>query len=179
MGSVVRGTRLCVVWSLLLPPTYTVHSTQYTVESIDTMVWYVVALLYIVSPVFTGDLNRQSVIFNENTPDVFYCPQDKPISIDRMLVKSKPMKKLCEHEGRPLPEGAKSDCWNDVDETEYACSGSHLLSSFWVHIGQTMETSMPGEFTHISIRGLFAGHVTHVSVVWRCPLMRRHFDVTI
>jgi len=129
MGSVVRGTRLCVVCSLLLPPTYTVHSTQYTVhstrytvESIDTMVWYVVALLYIVSPVFTGDLNRQSVIFNENTPDVFYCPQDKPISIDRMLVKSKPMKKLCEHEGRPLPEGAKSDCWNDVDETEYACS---------------------------------------------------------
>ena len=22
-----------------------------------------------------GDLNRQSIIFNENTPDVFYCPQ--------------------------------------------------------------------------------------------------------
>jgi len=69
-----------------------------------------------------GDLNRQSIIFNQNTPDVFYCPQEKPISIDRMLVKSKPMKKLCEHEGRPLPEGAKSDCWNDVDETEYACT---------------------------------------------------------
>merc|ERR1712115_623611 len=33
MGSVVRGTRLCVVCSLLLPPTYTVHSTQYTVHS--------------------------------------------------------------------------------------------------------------------------------------------------
>jgi len=69
-----------------------------------------------------GDLNRQSIIFNENTPDVFYCPQEKPISIDRMLVKSKPMKKLCEHEGRGLPDNAKSDCWNDVDETEYACS---------------------------------------------------------
>merc|ERR1711897_117269 len=40
-----------------------------------------------------GDINRQSIIFNENTPDVFYCPQEKPISIDRMLVKSKPMKK--------------------------------------------------------------------------------------
>lgn len=26
--------------------------------------------------------------------------QEKPISIDRMLVKSRPMKKLCEHEGR-------------------------------------------------------------------------------
>ena len=22
-----------------------------------------------------SDLNRQSIIFNENTPDVFYCPQ--------------------------------------------------------------------------------------------------------
>ena len=48
--------------------------------------------------------------------------QEKPISIDRMLVKSKPMKKLCEYEGRGLPSQAKSDCWNDVDETEYACS---------------------------------------------------------
>ena len=52
--------------------------------------------------------------------------QEKPISIDRMLVKSKPMKKLCEHEGRGLPVDAKSDCWNDVDETEYACSVSQL-----------------------------------------------------
>ena len=50
--------------------------------------------------------------------------QEKPISIDRMLVKSKPMKKLCEYEGRGLPENVKSDCWNDVDETEYACSVS-------------------------------------------------------
>ena len=41
-----------------------------------------------------------------------------------MLVKSKPMKKLCEYEGRGLPENVKSDCWNDVDETEYACSVS-------------------------------------------------------
>jgi len=77
------------------------------------------SILYLVS---AGDINRQSIIFNENTPDVFYCPQEKPISIDRMLVKSKPMKKLCEYEGRGLPENVKSDCWNDVDETEYACS---------------------------------------------------------
>ena len=38
-----------------------------------------------------------------------------------MLVKAKPIKKLCEYDGR-LPENVKSDCWNDVDETEYACS---------------------------------------------------------
>merc|ERR1711923_171988 len=79
-------------------------------------------LLAISSTVLAGDINRQSIIFNEKTPDVFYCPQEKPISIDRMLVKSKPMKKLCEYEGRGLPENVKSDCWNDVDETEYACS---------------------------------------------------------
>jgi len=70
---------------------------------------------------YGGDMNRQSIIFNDKTPDVFYCPQEKPISIDRMLVKSKPMKKLCEYDGRPLPADYKSDCWNDVDETEFAC----------------------------------------------------------
>jgi len=68
-----------------------------------------------------GDMNRQSIIYNENTPEVFYCPQEKPISVDRMLVKSRPIKKLCEWEGRRLPEDYKSDCWNDVDETEFAC----------------------------------------------------------
>merc|ERR1711963_1050909 len=84
-----------------------------------TFIILVSSLLCLVS---AGDINRQSIIFNENTPDVFYCPQEKPISIDRMLVESKPMKKLCEYEGRGLPENVKSDCWNDVDETEYACS---------------------------------------------------------
>ena len=38
-----------------------------------------------------------------------------------LLVKAKPLKKLCEYEGRGLPDDYKSDCWNDVDETEYAC----------------------------------------------------------
>jgi hypothetical protein len=35
---------------------------------------------------------------------VFYCPQEKPISFEGMLVKAKPLKKLCEFEGRPLPQ---------------------------------------------------------------------------
>ena len=39
-----------------------------------------------------------------------------------MIVKAKPLKHLCEHQGRGLPDEYKSDCWNDVDETEYACS---------------------------------------------------------
>ena len=71
-----------------------------------------------------------------------------------MIVKAKPLKNLCEHQGRGLPDDYKyvsklfiiyimemifcvkiiecisiskfldfrSDCWNDVDETEFACS---------------------------------------------------------
>merc|ERR1711994_170722 len=69
-----------------------------------------------------GDINRQSIVFHEETPDVFYCPQEKPISLEGMIVKAKPLEALCQHEGRGLPDDYKSDCWNDVDETEYACS---------------------------------------------------------
>merc|ERR1711953_664043 len=68
-------------------------------------------LAFVVALAEAGDINRQSIVFHEETPDVFYCPQEKPISLDG----------LCEHEGRGLPENYKSDCWNDVDETEYAC----------------------------------------------------------
>jgi ATP-dependent DNA helicase 2 subunit 2 len=68
------------------------------------------------------DINRQSIVFYDETPDVFYCPQDKPVSLEGMIVKAKPFKNLCEYKGRPLPEDYKSDCWNDVDETEFACS---------------------------------------------------------
>ena len=34
-----------------------------------------------------GDLNRASIIFHEETPEVFYCPQEKPISLEGMIVK--------------------------------------------------------------------------------------------
>merc|ERR1712141_588450 len=78
------------------------------------------AFLALFSCVRAGDINRQSIVFHEETPDVFYCPQEKPISLEGMIVKAKPLDALCEHEGRGLPENYKSDCWNDVDETEYA-----------------------------------------------------------
>jgi len=68
------------------------------------------------------DLNRQSIVFYDETPEVFYCPQEKPVSLEGMIVKAKPLKNLCEHQGRGLPDDYKSDCWNDVDETEFACS---------------------------------------------------------
>jgi len=103
----------------LLPLLCAILPTPGEIMGTCSALWVLVISVVVVQG---GDLNRQSIIFNENTPDVFYCPQEKPISIDRMLVKSKPMKKLCEHEGRGLPDNAKSDCWNDVDETEYACS---------------------------------------------------------
>ena len=37
------------------------------------------AMLVVVA---TGDdLNRQSIVFYDETPDVFYCPQEKPVSL--------------------------------------------------------------------------------------------------
>jgi len=70
---------------------------------------------------------RKSIVFDKNTPDVFYCPQHKPIGFEKMLVKAQPLRKLCEFEGRPLPEDYKSDCYNDVDETEYACKEKYRI----------------------------------------------------
>jgi hypothetical protein len=72
--------------------------------------------------VLAGEINRQSIVFHEETPEVFYCPQEKTISVEGMIVKARPLKNLCEYEGRALPKEYKSDCYNDVDETEYACN---------------------------------------------------------
>ena len=70
---------------------------------------------------------RKSIVFNPGTPDVFYCPVHKPKSFDDMLVKSRPLSKLCEFKGRPLPAGHVSDCYGDVDETEFACAEKHRI----------------------------------------------------
>merc|ERR1712154_404845 len=92
------------------------------VIKICEMVPLLLAFLAFIALSCGGDINRQSIVFHEETPDVFYCPQEKPISLEGMIVKAKPLDALCEHEGRGLPDEYKSDCWNDVDETEYACS---------------------------------------------------------
>ncbi len=81
-------------------------------------------LLSLFTLALSSDINRQSIVFYEETPEVFYCPQEKPISLEGMIVKARPLKKLCEHEGRALPDDYRSDCWNDVDETEFACQVS-------------------------------------------------------
>lgn len=91
----------------------------------------VIQLLFLASLVVclveSKDMLRKSIIFDKKTPDVFYCPQKKPKGVDKMLVKAKPLRKLCEFEGKPLPADYKSDCYNDVDETEYACKEKHRI----------------------------------------------------
>ena len=34
-----------------------------------------------------GDLVRKSIVFDQNTPKVFYCPQEKPRKLDKLVVK--------------------------------------------------------------------------------------------
>ncbi|KAH9401822.1 hypothetical protein TYRP_017233 [Tyrophagus putrescentiae] len=69
-----------------------------------------------------ADLMRKSIVFDPKTPKVFYCPQDKPVDMSKIVVKAISLEKLCEYGPNGLPKGAKSDCYNDVDESEYACA---------------------------------------------------------
>jgi len=41
--------------------------------------------------------------------------------MNNLLVKAKPLSKLCEYNAGDLPEGYKSDCYGNVDETQWAC----------------------------------------------------------
>ncbi|XP_037071820.1 uncharacterized protein LOC119102028 isoform X2 [Pollicipes pollicipes] len=84
-------------------------------------------LLALVGCCLAGDMMRKSIVYNPKTPDVFYCPLYKPKSFDDMLVKSRPLSKLCEFKGRPLPADYRSDCYGDVDETEFACAEKHRI----------------------------------------------------
>lgn len=33
------------------------------------------------------DMMRKSIVFDKNTPDVFYCPIHKPTGLDKLIVK--------------------------------------------------------------------------------------------
>lgn len=70
---------------------------------------------------------RKSIVFDKNTPDVFYCPIQKPSGMDKLIVKARPLKKLCEFEGQTLPEDYKSDCYQDVDESNFACKEKYRI----------------------------------------------------
>ena len=61
-------------------------------------------------------------------------------------MKARPLKNLCEHEGRRLPADYKSDCYNDVDEGDYACNEKKRIlvgGTHWI------------ELLHVSRWGLF------------------------
>ncbi|RWS29715.1 uncharacterized protein B4U80_06569 [Leptotrombidium deliense] len=68
-----------------------------------------------------GDMLRKSIVFDIKTPKVFYCPQEKPKDMSKMIVKARPLDALCEYGGNGVPKNSLSDCYNDIDETEYAC----------------------------------------------------------
>lgn len=33
------------------------------------------------------DMMRKSIVFDKNTPDVFYCPTSKPTGFDKLIVR--------------------------------------------------------------------------------------------
>lgn len=37
--------------------------------------------------VFAKDMMRKSIVFDKNTPDVFYCPIHKPTGFDKLIVR--------------------------------------------------------------------------------------------
>lgn len=88
---------------------------------------------------------RKSIVFDKKTPGVFYCPLSKPTGFEKLYVHSKPLKKLCEFDGKPLPEDYKSDCWNDVDETEYACTEKKRIMKRFKKSGSSEETDLFAE----------------------------------
>lgn len=79
-------------------------------------------MLAITMTIVGADMLRKSIVFDIKTPKVFYCPQEKPTDMNKMIVKSRPLDQLCEYGGKGVPKNSRSDCFNDIDETEYACA---------------------------------------------------------
>ncbi|XP_069694342.1 uncharacterized protein [Periplaneta americana] len=105
-------------------------------------------LLIIVATACAGDMMRKSIVFNKKTPDVFYCPQRKPTGFDKMIVQARPLSKLCEHGGNGLPADYKSDCYNDVDESEYACKEKYRIMKR-IRKELKLEADSPNDFGSI------------------------------
>jgi len=84
-----------------------------------------------IKPVKDKDMMRKMIIYDKKNPNMFYCPVPnkhlKSYSIDKMIVKAHPLAKLCEYEGAGVPEGDKSDCYQNVDETEFACKEKYRI----------------------------------------------------
>lgn len=97
-----------------------------------------IALMVVVS----ADMMRKSIVFDAKTPKVFYCPQEKPIDMSKMIVKAIPLDKLCEFGPNGLPKKAKSDCYNDIDESEYACAEKQRIEVLMAPIAEPLISSL-------------------------------------
>ncbi|XP_070497000.1 uncharacterized protein [Chironomus tepperi] len=76
------------------------------------------------------DMLRKMIIYDKKNPDIFYCPTSNSkhqVSIDKMIVKAHPISKLCEHEGNGVPKDSRHDCYQDVDETDFACKEKYRI----------------------------------------------------
>ncbi|XP_013773036.1 uncharacterized protein LOC106458122 isoform X1 [Limulus polyphemus] len=87
----------------------------------------IISILYFLFTTAYSDIMRKSIVFTSKTPKVFYCPQEKTPGMEKMVVMAKPLDKLCEFEGKGVPKDYQSDCYNDIDETEYACAEKHRI----------------------------------------------------
>lgn len=47
----------------------------------------VLVFVIVLVQVFGKDMMRKSIVFDKNTPDVFYCPIQKPTGMDKLIVK--------------------------------------------------------------------------------------------
>ncbi|XP_058796206.1 uncharacterized protein LOC131667046 [Phymastichus coffea] len=94
-----------------------------------------------------GDMLRKSIVFDKNTPDVFYCPVHKPTGFDKMIVKAKPLSRLCQFEGGPIPKDYKSDCYNDVDESDYACKEKYRIMKRLRNADSDQQVPLDNEYT--------------------------------
>ncbi|XP_014241835.1 uncharacterized protein LOC106662319 isoform X2 [Cimex lectularius] len=71
---------------------------------------------------------RKSIVYDKKTPGVFYCPQHKVTDVDKLIVRARPLKKLCEFDGKkPLPSSYKSDCYADIDESDFGCKEKYRI----------------------------------------------------
>lgn len=81
------------------------------------MDWDVLMVIFLpqLGTALAGDMMRKSIVFDKMTPDVFYCPLDKPTSFEKMYVRSRPLEKLCEFDGKGVSRRASFLAGDDAN----------------------------------------------------------------
>lgn len=72
-----------------------------------------------------GDMMRKAIVFDKATPEVFYCPIDKPTSFEKMYVRARPLEKLCEFDGDGV-SGGKAEAMTTLRVKWMICLGVQL-----------------------------------------------------